>query len=826
MIKNYLTITIRHLLRQRLHTAISLIGLTIGITASLIALLHVHQQFQYHTHHENIDRIYRIILDRGTDGHIAGVSGALKEMIEQSVPEIQTTARVWPDPVKVVYDGRSLGWEAAVCVDPTFFNIFDVAFVRGDPETAFANPYSIVVSERTAKRIFGDQDPIGQVLDIRRRYWLGLYTVTGIVKDDGNNSIYPLRLLHCTPPTSEYPLGDWEGWVTRMGNRHWLHNYVTIDKGADLRAIEQKLTAMLHPHIPEVDRDTYRYVLQPLRRIHLYSLADYDIWSGGDIEDVYLYAGLAGLILLIACSNFVNLSTAQSTIRSREVGIRKVSGARRSQLIAQFVGESVFLSLLAGVLAIGLTELVLPWANTVLMPLEGIYGPRLAPLTFTLDAYWIGLLAAVCLTVGLIGGIYPALFLSSYKPDVVLRGAGAGGSFRSRIRQSLVVTQFALSILLIIGTVTMHRQITYVSTMDLGFDRDEIFLMPIFEADMELQPKGRPWLSERFLTVRERFARIPGVQAASTFRFVPGRTGGYLRTLRPEGWDQAQPWMIPVQQADDQFLETFELTLLAGRNFERDGYLKSPREYLINETAAKELGWYDEAAPNPWAPAIGKRISNKGGAQIDTRIVIGVVKDYHYGPANRRIGPTAITYIHKFLHGVAIRMPPSRLPEALPEMKRIWESYNTDDPFRIDTVDTVVMSSYGQELATRRHLTIFSGIALGLAGLGLFGLASFSVERRTKEVGIRKALGAPVSGLAGLLSTEFLRLVAIANLIAWPIGYYAADQWLNQYAYRVSLGPTVFVASGLVAAAIAVLTVGYHTVKTARSNPVDALRYE
>ena len=299
-----------------------------------------------------------------------------------------------------------------------------------------------------------------------------------------------------------------------------------------------------------------------------------------------------------------------------------------------------------------------------------------------------------------------------------------------------------------------------------------------------------------------------------------------MRTLTPEGWNQEQPWLIPVQQADDQFLETFELTLLAGRNFERDGYLKSPREYLINETAAKELGWYDGSAPNPWRPALGKRISNKGGNHTDARIVVGVVKDYHYGPASRRIGPTAITYIHKFLHGVAVRMPPSRLPEALPELKRIWTSYNTDDPFSIDTVDTVVMTSYGQELATRRNLSIFSGVALGLAGLGLFGLASFSVARRTKEVGIRKALGATVGSLAGLLSTEFLRLVAVANLIAWPIGYYAADEWLNQYAYRISLGPTVFVASGLVAVGIAVITVGYHTVRTARSNPVDALRYE
>ncbi len=808
MIKNYLTVAIRNLMRHKLYTTINVLGLAIGLACGILILLYIQQEFAVDRSHTLGDRIYKVIREKRSSTQTTyeeGTSGALGPVLKETFPEVETTVRIWQWLVSAQYGKRKNRYTLAL-IDDNFLDVFDFPLIKGDPETAFRTPYSVVITDDMAQHLFGDTDPMGQTVSVDNRIFPGEYTVTGIVKAPQRSSDLHFHLLTTTiPSVGKTP---WIMWLPRQSWRP-VNTYVLLKTGQNAETLQTKMQPLIKQYMGDEVAAKNTYHLQSLHRVYLYGESDFNPAANSPIQQIYILVAIGLIVVVIACVNFTNLATARAVTRKREVGVRKVVGAHRPQLMIQFLTESLLLTSVALLIALALVELCLPLFNQFVR----------GNLHLNAATVIIGAPAALALTlvVGLLAGWYPAFFLSSFSPVTALKSRASSSSGSTGLKKGLVIFQFGMSILLVICTLVVYQQLRYIETKNMGFTRDHIVSVPIFAHDREHEFAPQMRLSARHQTVKQVFLEHPNILSASALRYDISGYGGRPRLIWPDG-DRTKERTIRINEVDDSFFEIFDIPVLRGRVFSADVASDTSQAIILNETAVRLLGWEDDP--------IGKQIETPAAFNNQTLTVIGVVKDYHSLTLREEIAPMGFVARWRLFYSLALRVRPENTAQTLSFLETQWKRFVPDAPFRYIFLDEIIQRYYFNERLTGKMLGVFSLLAIFVACLGLFGLAAFMVQSRTKEIGVRKVLGASTSHLVMLLSREFILLILLANLIAWPIAYYLMRDWLSGFAYQTDLNVLPFVASAIMALIIAFGTVSMQAIRAARSNPIDALRDE
>lgn len=805
MLKNYAKIALRNLFRHSGYSLINILGLAIGMGCCILILLLVQSELGFDTHHEKANRIYRVLREVRTTGASSntytGTSGALSGALLETYPEVEQAARMMNFGVYVRYEVGDRGFrQNFASVDPSVFEIFTLPFVKGDPEVALDRPGTAVLSEEMAEKFFADENPIGKIITVDFRYFAGEYTITGVLRDTPRAS--SIRIDFLTTTVAEFPSRFWDEWALES-TFFPAQNYILLRKDADPAALERKLVSFAEQKLGPELAALNTYYLQPLTRIHLYSTSDYGISSTTDISTIKLYISIGGFILLLACINFMNLATARSASRAREVGLRKVSGALRRQIVGQFLGESILFSILAMLFAVLFAWLAMPSFNALVGRSLVIEQGDLLVMG--------AMLLAMAVSVGIVSGSYPAFFLSAFQPVSVLKGTSRLGS-RSWLRKVLVVFQFGVSITLIVGAMTVYDQMNYLRSQNLGFDYTHLLRLPVFATDRSL--------TDRYGTVKDAFLRHPDILKASASHSTAA--GIFERMfVQPEGYPPDE-WQIPIMGIDEDFLDTYGIPIVKGRNL-TTSRSDSSDAFLLNETAVRLFGWDDPERRSGTGP-IGKRFAWPRWERYGT--VVGVVKDFHFRSLRESVGPLAVCKWQDKFNNLTLRISGNDVPGTLEFLQKTWDEFLPGQPFRYQFITEYLEFYYSEDVRLGRIFNTFAALAIFVASLGLFGLASFTAEQRTKEIGIRKSLGASVPGIVSLLSREFLILVGIAILIAWPLAWIGMNRWLEEFVIRIALGPAIFILSSLSALVIAQFTVSLHAIRAATGKPIDALRYE
>jgi len=783
MFINYFKIAIRNILRHRVYTFINVAGLSIGMTCSILIFLFVQDELRFDKFHVNADRICRVIQghdDPNIDLPIALTQAPLAAALKREYPEIVDATCYNRGYGGLVKSGRRIFKEETFnFVDESFFSIFSFAFKKGSPRTALSDPHSIVITEKIARKYFDNADPLGKTLQIRNRIDV---KITGIIRDQSHSHIpvdfvLPLSLLKA--------LGtDIDTW-----GRSNYTTYVLLSENTLPADLSQKIAGFYKQIEPET---TNRPLLQPLKEVYLKSNFAYDFMAPPyDIRIIYLLLAIAIFILILACLNFMNLATAQSEKRVKEIALRKTIGAKRRQLMQQFLGEAILLSLLALAFAIVLTEIFVPPFNRFLMGRElALFHPQNA-------GTYLMLIGGSIFT-GIVSGIYPAVFLSSFQPVKIFKGLMISPYRGILTRKILVIVQFAISIIFIIATLTLFSQLEFMLNKDLGYDEQNLIAVPMSpKVQQKLTALKRKLLQHSHITHVTSMLNMPTwVQPSLTLHDWEDNSSGKTLT-------------IFHGSVDRDFIETLQMKMVQGVSFTHASALG----LIVNEEAVRQMGIKDP---------IGKRI--KTGKHDGP--IIGVVKDFHYNRLSHKIEPFVLKVAPEETRFLIIRVKPDAAEATLQFIEKEWHSFESDYPFKHHLFDDVLGRMY---LVERKILELFSyatGLAILISCLGLFGSAAYMTEQRTKEIGIRKSLGASVSDIIRMLSIEFLKLVLIANLIAWPIVYLALDRWLDKFEYRIEISVNVFIFAALLALIISALTVGFKAYKPTRTNPVEALRYE
>jgi putative ABC transport system permease protein len=778
----------------------------------ILILLYVTDELSYDNFHVNKDRIYRIhtVSAIGTTSrNYASIPPILAPDVARSIPDIEASARIFGGgDFQVRVQGKDVEIQDIFFVDPDFLKIFTYEFIHGDSGSVMANPDSLVITQEIAQRLFGSENPVGKAIVLPGP---GNRTiqVTGVIKNIPRNSQFRFNGLI---PTGF--LRDQQGRPAPVLTANYfceVWGYFLLKKDADPNEVEKKMAVEAQSKWGDLykQRGTTRtYLLQKLNDVHLRSHFEFELGTPGDINNVYLFSAIALLVLLIACFNFINLSTARSANRAREVGIRKVLGSAKSQLIRQFLNESIAVSMISLILSIFLVITVFPSFNA-------LSGKHFAIGQLISWPILLGFLGIIILT-GFIAGSFPAFILSAFSPIMVLKGKFSAASKNSALRKTLVIVQFSISVFMIVGILIMVRQLDFMKNKDLGFNKQQLVVVPFFGSRREATNAGK------FDAMRERILQNPGVVSLSFSANVPGRELGYDAYL-PEGGTNQETVRAQNYWVDHDFLKSYGIELVAGRDFSRDFSTDTGQAVILNEKAAEAFGWGKDA--------IGKRIYN---VPRNNRlgVVVGIVKDFHNDNMKLAIPPSILSLEPQFFAFVSLRIRPvnvsttlSFLEKTLGEVSR--EIY-PDRPFNFQYsfIDDDFRRKYPEEEKVRQIFLIFGFLAVMVACLGLFGLASFTLEQRTKEIGVRKVLGASIHSLVLLIAKEFMKLVLVSNILAWPLAYFAMHRWLENFAYRINIKPDIFIFSGIIAFIIAMFTVCFHSMKAARTNPVDSLRYE
>ena len=798
MFKNYLYIALRNIKKHKGYSLINILGLAIGMACCILIFLYVLYELSYDKYHENAGMIYRLKSDAQIGDnhlHIPKSSPPMAEYMVENFPEVSNATRLRElGSVPVRYRENQYYEGHIFFADNSFFDLFTSPLLKGNPKTALTTAYTAVITEDTAMKYFGDEDPTGKVLTIDED---ADFTITGVVSNVPRNSHFVFDIL-CSFET--------HAQNNRMSMVNWLslnyYTYILIQKGSDPRTLEQKFPDMIATNagnILKAVKGDLKLSLQPLRGIHLHSRLEQEISATSNIAYVYIFSAIALFILFIACMNFMNLSTARSAKRAQEVGMRKVLGAHKARIIRQFLSESLITSSIACVVALLFVEIVLPLFRSV----SGIN----LRINYVENPWLIPGLIGLTIFVGLVAGSYPAFFLSAFQPIRVLKGSSKTGTASARFRGVLVIVQFTISIALIIGTIIVFNQLKYMKNTNLGFDKEQVLIIPISDESTV----------ESLAPFKEELKNNPSIINVAASSHVPGQTT-YYNPFLPEGFTRDQmPWMGQLN-VDVDYLPTLEIEFVAGRNFSQELKTDQTRSVIINETAAKRFGW-----DNPVGKTIGE-LSNSGG--ILKRPVIGVVKDFHIESLHREIVPLLITNNPEWLNTLSIKIRTQNIPETMDFLSKRWNQHNPYRPFQFSFLDDSFDAQYRADEKLSKIFSYFSILAIFIACLGLFGLASYMAEQRTKEIGIRKVLGASISEIVKLLTKEFSKWVLAANIIAWPVAYYAMNKWLEGFAYRVGMKISTFLLAAIVTLAIALLTVSYKAVCSAKADPANSLRYE
>ncbi|HEV3222864.1 MAG TPA: ABC transporter permease [Puia sp.] len=793
MLKNYFKIAFRNLWRHRVFSLINILGLTVGMTACFLIFLYVRFELSYDKFHTKADRIYRIVCDIKTPTetmHPGGPSWAVGPHLMGGFPQVEAAVRTTGDELLVRKGNIKFQEKNSLWADSSFFEMFDFKLIKGNPRTALNDPLNIVFSESAVKKYFGDKDPIGQTVLLTGDGFTA--KITGVMKDIPENSMIKADMIvSMNTLTRKLNPGLDDQWGN-YGNR----TYVLLKPNANASAFEKQIPAFLEKMNGTEMKLLNMYptlILEKFKDAYLRS--DRNDSNSGSIKNVYIFSIIAVFILLIACFNFINLTTARSAERAKEVGIRKVVGAERQQLTRQFIGESVLLCVIAFLLTIAASALLLPSFNL-------LAGKTLSKGVFD-NMGILGILLLASIVIGVMAGIYPALVLSSFKPVTVLKGRFTTGTRGILLRKGLVISQFTISITLIIATIIVYLQMNFMRNQDLGFNKDQL---------MVINSNGDP-ARDAFMHA---VSTLPNVKSVSMSSSVPGggNMGAYSKIQNVKG--EMQIANLDLYFVDFDYLKQFDIKMAAGRTFSRDFMTDTTHSMILNEAAVKMFGY---RSPKD---AIGRDF-NQWGREGK---IIGVMKDFHFKSLQEQIKPLSMRIEPNGCSLVSIKVSGNNLPGTISAIENKWNTLIPARPFSYFFLDEYFNEQYKSEQRFGKLFLNFAILAIIISCLGLLGLASYNTMQRTREIGIRKVLGASVTNIVNLLSKDFLRLVGIAVIIASPIAYFSMHKWLQDFAYRIPISWWIFVIAAVTATLIAILTVSFQAIKAAVSNPVKSLRTE
>jgi putative ABC transport system permease protein len=810
MLRNYLKTAIRNLWKNKGFSAINIVGLAIGLATCLLILIYVMDELSYDRYNDKVDRIYRLdgeIKFGGNHFILAVAPAPAGPAVLRDYPEVEKEVRFRNNGGRQVKKGnQNIREESVIMVDSTLFDVFTLPMIEGDPHTALKEAHSVVITERMAKKYFDETHVVGRTLVMNDSI---LYKVTGVIRDLPAASHFHFDFFLSLTESEEAKRSD-DGWLSNNFN-----TYLLLRKGTDAKKFEAKLGGLVTKYVAPLLQaavnisledfrkagNTVSFPLTPLTAIHLHSNKSAELDANGNIQYVYIFGAIAAFILLIACVNFMNLSTARSANRAKEVGIRKVLGSLRGSLISQFMLESVLISFIGMLLALGFAWLLLPVFNQ-------LSAKHMELGLFSRGWLWPSMLGLV-LVVGLLAGSYPAFFLSAFRPIVVLKGNVASGFKTSWLRNSLVVFQFLISIFLLVGTAVIYRQLDYIHNRELGFNRGQVMII------------NNPYvMGNQARTFEEKLLHLPGVEGATMTGYLPtsdNRNDDAI-FLSPD-LDIKKSISMQTWPVDDQYIPVLGMKMVQGRNFSKD-FLTDSTGVIVNEAA---LRFMQGRKPLETKLYEIQDIKTKKTKEFH---IIGVIKDFNFNSLRDVVTPMVLFLAHDEGR-IALRVSASgNLHRLAGQIENEWRKMAPSQPFSYVFMDDEFNNIYLNEQRMGGISLSFSLLAIFIACLGLFGLTAYAAEQRTREIGIRKVLGASVAGIIRLLSRDFLRLVVVAMLIAFPLSWFVMRRWLQDFAYRISIGWEIFVVAAVLAIGIALLTVSFQAVKAALSNPVKSLRSE
>ena len=807
MLKSYFVIAFRNIRRNKVYSFLNMGGLAVGMASFILISLFIRYQLSYDRYHENASRIYRVATEsRLHETTTALTANPMAPELVREFPEIAHAVRIDHVNQKVLvgYEHKYFKEERFCLSDPYVFKVFSFSLIKGNPDSALKEKYSVVISETISKKYFGDNDPVGKILNFENKLD---FQVTGVMKDIPLNSHFRCDFLASFACADEV---YWKGYSEDKTQKS-LHTYILLREGASASELEKKLPAfvarflapVLEEYAPMKDKIPgglenikFTLFLQPLTRIHLHSNLFAELSPNYDIRYIYIFSAIGIFILLIACINFMNLSTAYSSKRSKEVGLRKVLGAQRTQLIKQFIAESMLMSFISLFLALIIVQFLLPVFNSFM-------GGNLVSSSYKSWSVFWGLIGLTVL-VGVASGSYPAFFVSAFRPVKVLKGTFRLGT-KSHFRSILVVTQFMITVGLIFSTIVITSQLHYIRNKRLGFRKEHVIVLPL-ESEAEIR---------NYLGFKRELLKFSGIEE------VTGASNIFTRiySSSPFWWEGAQENESKRVQklfVDYDFIETFGIEIVEGRNFSELIASDRSNAFIINESAAQAFGW---------TSPLGKQIA-WARSRSEKGAVIGVIKDFHFRSLHQSIEPLILLVRDNYLMNMFIKINSDNIPKSLASIKNKWEEFFPARPFEYFFLDDDINKMYASEMRMSQLFRSTALLAIFIACLGLFGLISYTTEQRTREIGVRKILGASVPCIVRLLSREFLRLVIVANILTWPLAYYVMNRWLQNFAYRINIGFTSFILTGVLAFTIAIITVSFQSIRAALANPVESLRYE
>lgn len=809
MLKHYLKTAWRNLRRNRIFSFINVIGLATGLSICLLIVLYVKDELSYDNYYKNAGRIYRLDADlffNGTGFNSANSPEPLAITLKREYPQVEEIVRLkYQGNILVKKDNQNIRDDHAVFADSTIFKVFTLPMIAGNPATALNDPNDIVIDESTAKKYFGTINVIGKTLFIDNTAY---YKVTGVIKDMPAQSSMHFSFIR---PRNQHG-ADANFWLSNN-----IYSFILLRPDVSQTQMQKHVDATVSKYVGMQIHDIFNksldemekqgmhfiYHLMPLKDIHLYSSRADEIEAPGNIQYVYIFSVIAAFILLIACVNFINLSTARSASRAKEVGVRKVAGSTRRDLITQFLTESLLVSFISMIIAIMIAAVLLPFFNQLTQ--------KNMHIGILFSSWMLPVVIVLILLVGCLAGSYPAFYLSSFEPVKVLKGKIAKGFKNSWLRSTLVVFQFCISVILIIGTIVIYYQLHYIQNKKIGYNRDQVLVL-----------HNTYYLGNQTKTFRNELMKIPGVENASMTGSLPTEAVGSKNSwFKDATLDPTKGIIINNYYTDKNYIPTLGISLAEGRNFS-DNFPSDSSAVIINETAAKMFGF---------AKPLNERLYYPTGDDSTDKLhavayhIVGVVKDFNFSTMHENIGPLIIQY-QEVHDEIAVRIDTKSAKSIISSMQARWKNLAPEQPFNYTFMDADFDKMYHSEQQTGRLFIAFAALAILIACLGLYGLVSYAAEQRMKEIGVRKVLGASIGSIVSLLSKDFARLIFISMVIAFPIAYWSMHKWLQSFAYRISLGWWIFLTAGIIAVVIAFATISYQAIKAARMNPVKSLKTE
>ncbi|MCK5147012.1 ABC transporter permease [bacterium] len=801
MIKNYLKVTLRNIKKAKGYSFINIFGLAVGMACCILILAFIVDEMSFDHFHEKADNIYRV----ATKGQIAGRT---IEVATVPIPMGPAMIRDFPEVINAVrfrssgselfsYKDKKFLESEVLYADNSLFDVFSFKLLSGDPATALKTAFSIVITQEIAQKYFGSEEALGKILTVGNQ---DEYTVTGIIEKLPTNSHIQFEVLASLETLFKLrpQIDTWMSWN--------YQTYIELREGVEYKAFEQKFDQFNDKYIGGFISSiggTVKNYLQPLKSIHLHSNLENELSPNSDIRYVYTFIAIAVFILIIACINFMNLSTARSAKRAKEVGLRKVVGAERGMLIQQFLGESISIATISLFISLIMVRIALPYFNQL--------AHRQLDISFILHPWMILGIISIILLVGIIAGIYPAFFLSGFSPVSVLKGEKGKGAKNSRLRSLLVIFQFTISITLIIGTTVVLNQLTYMKNKTLGFNKEQLLIIPIIDSETARSVE----------LIKSELNMLSGVISTSSSMQIPGGNNLNASVYIPEGSSQDQSLLMENFYVDEHFLDTYQIELAEGRNFNKRITTDQEQAILINEATVKKLGW-----KNPLGKKISEIDDNDPQTPIHYMTVVGVIKDIHHRSLHHTVEPTIIEYRPSYGMYLSIKLQTEAIFQTMSQIEKKWDLLSLSNPFDYFFFNDHYNQLYNNEERLANIFKSFTLFAVIIGCLGLFGLASFAAEQRTKEIGIRKVLGSSTSAIMLILCKEFVYLILIANIVAWPIAYFTMRNWLSGFPYQAQMSIITFIVAGSSALLIALLTVSYRALTAAHANPVKALKYD